>query len=346
MPVKKMLCGLTYFQQLSKGYRYNYVGNAKDRTRLHSPEGSKEFLEELKQAHARKTLTPKTIRDLCISYRNSADYKSLAESTRKTWKPWFKRLETGLGSLRIETFEASASLRVIAQWMKPWDHYTRAPSLGIQVLSVILSYAIQLGCISQHHCKQVRKKKAPNRAHIIWTPAEIDRFRVSAPPHIVRMFEFALLTGMRQGDILILRWKDIKENYIEITTSKSRGATTAFIPIYPSLAKFLATLPRTHDEFVFPNSRGKPWAKGFCTSWGNAKKKAGIDKHFHDLRGTAATKLHGIFSNADIALILGWEQSRVDRIIDHYVSRKARCESMLERMELALGSSPGHEVLS
>ena len=44
---------------------------------------------------------------------------------------------------------------------------------------------------------------------------------------------------------------------------------------------------------ILTNSRGLPWTEdGFRTSWGKAFDKTSLgDLHFHDLRGTAVTRL-------------------------------------------------------
>ena len=57
-----------------------------------------------------------------------------------------------------------------------------------------------------------------------------------------------------------------------------------------------------------------------------AKAKAGIgdELHFHDLRGTAATKFYAAgLTLRVIAEILGWTESSVDNIIRKYVDRTA-----------------------
>ena len=50
----------------------------------------------------------------------------------------------------------------------------------------------------------------------------------------------------------------------------------------------------------------------------------GQNLHFHDLRGTAATKFYVAgLSEREIAEIMGWEEESVRKIIRRYVARKA-----------------------
>ena len=57
------------------------------------------------------------------------------------------------------------------------------------------------------------------------------------------------------------------------------------------------------------------------------------DLHFHDLRGTAATKFYvrGIPERA-IAEIMGWEEKQVQKIIKRYVGRTAYTEELIRQL--------------
>ena len=67
-----------------------------------------------------------------------------------------------------------------------------------------------------------------------------------------------------------------------------------------------------------------------------AKAKAGIgdELHFHDLRGTAATKFYAAgLPLRVIAEILGWTESGVDNIIRKYVDRSAATEAVIRLLD-------------
>ena len=70
-----------------------------------------------------------------------------------------------------------------------------------------------------------------------------------------------------------------------------------------------------------------------------AKKRAGLaeaDLHFHDLRGTAATKFYiaGLSSRV-IAEILAWSEEEVERIIRRYVGRAAATKAAIRQLNEA-----------
>ena len=64
--------------------------------------------------------------------------------------------------------------------------------------------------------------------------------------------------------------------------------------------------------------------------------KAGLserDLHFHDLRGTAATKFYTAgLSMRLIAEIMAWEEENVERIIRRYVTRGAAMRAAIQQL--------------
>ncbi|MBJ8021472.1 site-specific integrase [Bacillus cereus] len=146
------------------------------------------------------------------------------------------------------------------------------------------------------------------------------RFRIS--------FSIAIFTGMRQGEILGLRWKDIdfENNRIFVRqTLSERGELkygaknkTSIRTIH--IPKILAEELRTHRKFieyekekagdkytdldlVLPSKYGKPLdSRSIRRSFYNVTEKLGLPRiRFHDLRHTHATLL--IQQNINVKLI-------------------------------------------
>jgi len=101
----------------------------------------------------------------------------------------------------------------------------------------------------------------------------------------------------------------------------------------------LARVPR-HSPTILTNSKRRPWTTdGFGSSFNTAKKQAGLtdkDLHFHDLRGTAATKFYiaGLGVRV-IAEILAWNEDQVERIIRRYVGRAAATKEVIRQLNEA-----------
>jgi integrase len=100
-----------------------------------------------------------------------------------------------------------------------------------------------------------------------------------------------------------------------MSNGESRGRREAIVPLYSALRDTLDRIPKRATT-ILTNSKGRPWkANGFGIAFNRAKKKAGMadaDLHFHDLRGTAATKFYlANLSKREIAEILGGGKSRL-----------------------------------
>ena len=60
----------------------------------------------------------------------------------------------------------------------------------------------------------------------------------------------------------------------------------------------------------------------------------GRNLHFHDLRGTAATKFYlAGLTVREIADIMGWSENKVERLIDRYVKRDELMRDTIRRLD-------------
>jgi integrase len=95
---------------------------------------------------------------------------------------------------------------------------------------------------------------------------------------------------------------------------------------------------------ILCNSRGKPWTKdGFRASWRKAYIKSELPRelHFHDLRGTAVTRLAlSGCTVPEIAAITGHALKDVEAILDaHYLGGRIQlAEAAIEKLDAAYGA--------
>ena len=139
--------------------------------------------------------------------------------------------------------------------------------------------------------------------------------------------------------MLRLSWSHVGGDAIILATGKSRGRREAIIPIYDALRTVLDRIAK-RSTTLLTNSRGRPWTPdGFGSSFNTAKHDAGIvdkDLHFHDLRGTAATKFYTAgLSICAIAKLLAWSEDQVERIIRRYVERAAATREVIRQLNEA-----------
>jgi len=210
----------------------------------------------------------------------------------------------------------------------------------MQVLSRVLSYAVDpLGKIASNPCEGIKQLYSGDRSDIIWADSDIATLKKTCSPEIAHAVDLASHTGLRLGDLLRLSWVHVGEDAITLPTGKSRRRRGAIIPLCDDLRALLVRIPR-NSTTVLTNSKHRPWtAAGFGSSFNTAKKKAGLankELHFHDLRGTAATKFYVAgLSVRVIAEILAWSEDQVERIIRRYVGRAAATKEIIRQLNEA-----------
>ena len=146
------------------------------------------------------------------------------------------------------------------------------------------------GLVAANPCERGGRLYRGSRAEKIWTAADEAAFLDRAPAHLHLPLLLALWTGQRQGDLLRLPWSAYDGTHIRLRQGKTGGRVV--IPVGAPLKAALDAAPK-RSPIILTNSDGKPWTSdGFRASWGKACKAAGVvGVTFHDLRGTAVTRL-------------------------------------------------------
>ncbi len=173
---------------------------------------------------------------------------------------------------------------------------------------------------------------SPARAHLyhadrsekIWEEQHLAAFMAVASEPLRRALVLALETGQRQGDLLRLPWSAYDGIWIRLRQSKNGRPVN--IPATRVLQGVLANTKPT-ATVILTNKRGMAWApNAFRKQWGDACRKAGITGlTFHDLRGTAVTRLaEAGCSAAEIASITGHSMRDVGAILDVYLARTGK----------------------
>ncbi|WP_144223729.1 tyrosine-type recombinase/integrase [Mesorhizobium amorphae] len=323
----------------AKGRTYYYAWRGGPR--LKGTPGSPEFMASLSEAAAlRRVPENKKFAALVTQYRNSGEFERLAVSTKRTWLPWLDNIKSHFGELSIGQFDRTLQIRrAIRQWRGQYAQKPRTADFGIQVLSRVLSYAVDpLGLLESNPCTGIKHLyKGGSRAEIVWSDDDLAHLKISCSQEIADAVDLAGHTGLRRGDAIRLSWPQVGESAIITTTGKSNHQREAVIPLYKALRDVLARIPR-RSPFVLTSSKGTPWTdNGFSSSFQHAMADAwpqGKDLHFHDLRGTAATKFYlAGFSEREIAEILAWDEDSVSKIIRRYVGRLAAIKDRIRKLD-------------
>lgn len=164
-----------------------------------------------------------------------------------------------LGNITPEMIDVALS-----QFCKTPETYTRHRAR----ISAILR-------ISDIHIKleeRAARKKEPRTwlTHEQWVV-----LRAELPPHMRTMADFAIATGLRQANVLTLRWAkvDIARKLVWIDAVDAKGGRAIAVPLSVGALDALTTAAGAHPEFVF-TYRGHPVSE-IKTAWISANLRAG-----------------------------------------------------------------------
>jgi integrase len=136
------------------------------------------------------------------------------------------------------------------------------------------------------------KLKENNKRMRFLGEAEIGGLLDACSPHLRPIVETAILTGMRRGEILSLKWDQIRGGFIYLEKTKTNEVRQ--IPVSDALEAVFKDIRRKEGlryECVF-TYQGKAIKDNFYSTFRTALKRAGLqDFHFHDLRHTFASQV-------------------------------------------------------
>jgi integrase len=132
-----------------------------------------------------------------------------------------------------------------------------------------------------------------------FSESEIRRVLANLPSDLADFTLFAWLTGMRKGEIGSLAWEDVDGDCIRLRAENAKNGTSRLIPFEGELAELMARRKAARQiklngtvalsGLVF-HRNGRP-IREFRKSWATACTKAGIRRHFHDLRRSACRNM-------------------------------------------------------
>jgi integrase len=188
-----------------------------------------------------------------------------------------------------------------------------------RLLSQALKYAVRQGYLGRNPCELVDSPSWKPKPMRTLTPGEVETlFDNMEDSSIYPVTYAAVSTGLRQAELLGLRWRDIDLDMLSISVSqvlyKRRGVcqfkepktnySRRRIAMTPKLALFLREYrkesesiywqlgqPLTLDSLVFSSPNGKPLDPSMLShEFAKAAKMVGLEGvRFHDLRHTFAS---------------------------------------------------------
>ncbi len=226
------------------------------------------------ESHNFRTLRPRTQKD----YREVCSVKPI-----EAFRGW--------DVSQIEPSDVGQFLRVRAETS------VRRSNLELVWLRHVLRYAVSLGVIPSDPCRDIAPlRDRPKKRQYVTDLSYWGMFAKAAPAVKVAM-EISYCTGIRQGDVLKLRWEDIGDA-IRIVEGKTEREYLKMIS--PRLGQALDSARKLPGQpfggWVVRNRHGNQYTtSGFQSNW--TKTKIQLPAHrqfrFHDIRHKAITDIQG-----------------------------------------------------
>lgn len=182
------------------------------------------------------------------------------------------------------------------------------------------------------------------------TEAQFDVLWRELPVHAQQIIRFAVAVGPRSGNIFRLKWRDVDlvAKVMRIGADEVKGAKSVGFPLAEEALIVLEQQRGLHPEYVFTDQRGRAPIGSIKTTWGKARKRAGLPHlKVHDLRHTFAA-WHKLSGTPDHALqqLGGWKDIRMVQRYGHinptdYVGFADNRRTNSGTRNVQLGRKPG-----
>lgn len=219
--------------------------------------------------------------------------KVRAKATQKGYRTWSKQLVAWCGHKRPHEIQAHDAARYLD------EHPKRVTAQRqIALLSNLLSYAIRIGWMPGPNPLYGLNKGPTARRKRYLTDGEFDAIVSHADRSLKPFLRVAYLTAARKGDLLRLRWSDVRDDGLHLAIQKTKCRLVIAIDgeLKTILQELRSRLVVGMHVFI---RRGRPFGDdGVYKRYKKACKAAGVeDATFHDIRRKRLTdieRVHGL----------------------------------------------------
>jgi integrase len=218
------------------------------------------------------------------------------------------------GPLMLEEITAPA----IEAWRASLTTAARTRNKQLTILNGIFRRAQKRFGLQRNPVLEIERMREPRQVNLdVFSPEEVLALvRAAESEQDAAVFLTAAFTGLRRGELIALRWRDVDfaGSVIRVRASYSAGALTSpksgklrSVPMAPQVAETLARFGRSasDDGLVFLGEGGGYLdGSALRRRYKLALERAGLRSlRFHDLRHTFGTRA---ISKADILRVKEW----------------------------------------
>jgi integrase len=250
------------------------------------------------------------------------------------------------GPLLLEDITAPA----IETWRASLTTSARTRNKQLTILNGIFRRAQRRFGLQRNPVLEIERMREPRQVNLdVFSPEEVMALvRATESEQDAAIYLTAAFTGLRRGELIALRWRDIDfpGSVLRVRASYAAGALTTpksgklrSVPMAPQVASTLARLAAdtTDDSLVFPGDHGGYLdGSALRRRYKLALSRAGLRSlRFHDLRHTFGTRA---IAKADILRVKEWmghaDVATTMRYL-HYVPRPEDARLIAAAFEIA-----------
>ena len=273
-----------------------------------------------------------TLREYIIFWQETYDKHQSRPTTYAAHNYVFKNhILPGLGDIPLSELTSEMIGDFLEERRRFGNHRPGSSGLGEETMRHIhrllqqcMDQAMRDGLLTENPAKAFRYRKSTTVKANIMTPLEMEDYLDAAERlGYLPMFMLALTTGLRQGELIALKWSDLDIENWTLTIAENRAVVRRELVEYGSQTRTIALTPevidlliREHDKhpssplmFMYPATQ-RPFSPQMVRRMHNEIiKEAGLDHiRFTDLRHTCAV----------LSLRNGMETKELARMLGHY----------------------------
>lgn len=285
---------------------------------------AKAHLDELLAQARQGTLpgmvrTGRTFRDAAEEWLDYCEkVRDCKASTLRDYRNMVRVLDREFGGRKIEAITPEE----IELWIGGYSGSNRTRQKYLVCLGSIFKRAMKVHGLPRNPADVVERPRVRRAAKIdVLRPEEVLALvRAAESEQDAAIFHTAAFAGLRMGELLALRWRDVdftrrtihvRENWTQGETTTPKGGTERAVPMAEEVARRLARLGQrdhftTDDDLVFCTSRGQHVGyKSLKERYRAALRAAGLreDFRFHNLRHTFGST---VIRHADSREVMEW----------------------------------------
>lgn len=273
-----------------------------------------------------------TLREYIIFWQETYDKSQSRPTTYAAHHYVFKNhILPGLGDIPLAELTSEMVGDFLEERRRFGNHRPGSSGLGEETMRHIhrllqqcLDQAIRDGLLTENPAKAFRYRKSTTVKANIMTPLEMeDYLDVAERLGYLPMFILALTTGLRQSELIALKWSDLDIENRTLTIAENRAVVRRELVEYGSQTRSIRLTPEVVDLLIMEHSKHpssplmfmhpatqRPYSPQMVRRMHNEIiKEAGIDHiQYVDLRHTCAV----------LSLRNGMETKELARMLGHY----------------------------